>query len=73
MIYKSTCSCAETYTGENIRNASIISEERNNPTKKSEPAKHLTNNFDHVINWVNLSKTLQNCKGRHNLEASYIT
>ena len=73
MIYKSTCSCGETYIGENIRNASIISEEHNNPTENSEPAEHLKNNFYHVLNWVTLSKTLKNCKVRHNLEASYIT
>ena len=35
-------------------------EERNNPTKKSKPAKHLKNNFYHVSNWVILCKAYQN-------------
>ena len=38
----------------------------------SEPAKHLKNKFDYVINSVILCKSPQNYKVRRNLEASYI-
>ena len=72
MIYKGTCSCAETYIGETIRNALIRWEEHSDPTKKSEPAKHLKNNSYHVFNWLILYKAPQNYKVRRNLEASYI-
>ena len=60
VIYKGTCSCAETYIGETIHNASIRWEEHNDPIKKSESAKHLKNNFYHVFNWLTLCKALQN-------------
>ena len=53
-IYKGTCSCGETYIGETIRNALLRWDEHNDPTKKSEPAKHLKNNFNHVFNWIKL-------------------
>ena len=72
MIYKGNCSCGETYIGQTIRNASIRWEEQNDPTNKSEPAKHLKNNFHHVFNWVTLCKAPQNYKVRRNPEASYI-
>ena len=72
VIYKVTRSCCETYIEETIRNTLISWEEHNDPINKSEPAKHLKNNFHHVFNWVTLCKALQNYKGRHNLEASYI-
>ena len=66
------CSCGETYIGETIHNASERQEKHNDPTKNSEPAKHLRNNFNHVFNRVILCKTPQNYKVRRNLEASYI-
>ena len=47
-------------------------EEHNEPTNKSEPAKHLKNNFHHVFNWVTLCKAPQIYKVRRNSEASYI-
>ena len=62
MIYKSNCSCVETYIGETICNASVGWEEHNNPNKNSEPDKHLKINFYHVFNWVIL------CKGPQNLD-----
>ena len=46
--------------------------DHNDPSKKSELAKHLKNNFHHVFNWVILYKAPQNYKVRRNLEASYI-
>ena len=72
VIYKGTSSCGESYIGETIRNVSIRWEEHNVPTNKSESAKHLKNNFHHILNWVTLCKAPQNYKVRCNLEASYI-
>ena len=45
----------------------------NDPTKKSEPAKHLKNNFYHVFNWIILRKVPQNYRVRRNLEAWHIS
>ena len=70
MIYKG--SCGESYIGEDICQASIRWQEHNDPTDKSEPAKHLKNNFHHAFNGVTLRKAPQNYKVRRNLEASYI-
>ena len=70
MIYKSTCSCGETYIGEAIGIASVRWEEHNGPTNNLEPAKHLKNNFHHVFIGVNLCKVPQNYKVRLNLEAA---
>ena len=72
MIYNGNCSCGEIYIGETICNTSIRWEEHNDPTKKSEPAKHLKSNFYHVFNWVILCKTPQNYKVRRNSKALYI-
>ena len=66
------CSCGRTYIGNTIRNTSIRWKEHNDPAKKSEPAKHLKNNFHHVFNWVILCESPQNYKVRRNLEVSYI-
>ena len=62
----------KTYIGETICSASIRWKEHNDPTKKSEPAKHLKNNFHRVFNWVILCKAPQNYKVTRNLESSYI-
>ena len=45
----------------------------NDPIKKSEPAKHLKNNFYHVFIWIILCKAPQNYRVRRNLEASHIS
>ena len=49
VIFKGNSSCGETYIGETIRNASIRWAKFNHLTKHSGPAKHLKNNFDHII------------------------
>ena len=59
VICQGTCECGETYIGETIRSISVRWEEHNNPTK-SQPAKHVKNNFYHVFNWVILCKAPQN-------------
>ena len=47
-------------------------EEHNEPTNKSEPAKHLKNNFHHVFNWVIYVRLPKITKSDVSLEATYI-
>ena len=65
VIYKGDCSCGSRYIGETKRNAKVRWNEHNNPTKSSEPSKHLQCNINHYFTWA-VRKT------RKNLEASYI-
>ena len=44
VIYKGDCSCGSRYIGETKRNAEVRWNEHNNPTKSSEPSKHLRSN-----------------------------
>ena len=60
------------YFGETRRNAEVRWNEHNNPTKISEPSKHLRNNINHCFTWAVISNALQSAKTRENLEASYI-
>ena len=62
VIYKGDCSCGLRYIGETKRNAEVIWNKHNNPTKSSEPSKHLRS----------ISNAPKNSKTRNNLEASYI-
>ena len=48
------------------------SNEHNNPTKSSEPLKHLRSNINHCFKWAVISNAPKNAKTRKNLEASYI-
>ena len=43
-----------------MRNASLRWEERNNQTKKSEPAKHFFKKNHHAFSWVILCQPPQN-------------
>ena len=72
VIYKGVCSCHSRYIGETKHNAEIRWNERNNPTKSSEPSKHLRSNIDHYFTWTVISNAPKNAKTRKNLEASYI-
>ena len=47
VIYKGDCSCGSRYIGETKRNAEVRWNEHNNPTKSSEPSKHLRSNINH--------------------------
>ena len=62
------CSSSFRYIGETRRNAEVRWNEGNNPTKSSEPSKHLPNNFIGTI----ISNAPKNAKTRKNLEALYI-
>ena len=72
VIYKGDCSCGSRYIGENKRNAEVRWNEHNNPTKSTEPSKHLRSNINHYFTWAVISNAPKNAKTRENLEASYI-
>ena len=44
VIYTRDCSCGSHYIGKTKRNAEVSLNEHNNPTKSSEPSKHLRSN-----------------------------
>ena len=71
VIYKGHCSCGLRYIGESKRNAEVRWNEHNNPTKSSEPSKHLQSNINHYFTWAVISNAPTNAKTRKNLEASY--
>ena len=71
-IYAGVCSCGLCYIGETKRNAEVRWNEHNNPTKSSEPSKHLRRNLDHCFTWAVISNAPKNGKTRKNLKASYI-
>ena len=72
VIYKRDCSCSSRYIGETKHNAEVRWNEHNNPTKSSEPSKHLRSNINHYFTWAVISNAPKNAKTRKNLEASYI-
>ena len=55
-IYKGTCSCDQTYVGETRRNVAVRWSEHENPSKDSEPAKHLKQYPNHKFKWQILFK-----------------
>ena len=71
-IYEGVCSCGDKYIGETKRNVEIRFSEHNDPRKKSEPAKHLQCNLDHIFTWKILMSASLNIRTRKNLEASWI-
>ena len=72
VIYKGDRSCGSRYIGETKSNAEVRQNEHNNPTKSSEPSKHLRSNINHCFTWAVISNAPKNTKTRKNLEASYI-
>ena len=72
VVYKGDCSCGSRYIGETKRNAEVRWNEHNNPTKSSEPSKHLRSNINHYFTWAVISNAPKNAKTRKNLESSYI-
>ena len=75
VAYKGDCSCGSYYIGETKHNADVRWNEDNNPTKSSEPSKHLRSNINHYIIWAVISSAppqKKNAKTRKTLKASYI-
>ena len=56
VIYRGKCSCGE-YIGETERNVEKRWSEHNNPTEKTEPARHSSNNIGHLFAWEILMST----------------
>ena len=73
VICKGDCSCDSRCIGETKRNAEVRWNEHNNPTKNSEPSKHLRRNINHYFTWAVISNAPRNAKTRKNLETSYIS
>ena len=71
VIYEGICSCGEKYIGQTNRNAEIRFTEHKDPTKNSEPAKHLLQNADHVFDWSIVTSAPRNLLKRRILEAYY--
>ena len=69
VIYKGDCFCGSHYIGEIRRNAEVRWNEDNNPTKSSEPSKHLRSKINHCFTWAVISNAPENTKTRKNLEA----
>ena len=72
VIYRGKCSCGEEYIGETERNVEKRWREHNNPTEKTEPARHLSNNIGHLFAWEILMPAPKEKRKRKNLEALFI-
>ena len=72
VIYKGVCPCDSHYIVESKRKAEVRWNEHNNPTKSSEPPKHLRSNINHYFTWAVISDAPKKAKTRKNLEVSYI-
>ena len=72
-IYYGKCQCGEDYVGETIRNTATHWSKHNNPTHKSELARHIKNHIGHLFDWFILSNAPSNSQIRKNLEALVIS
>ena len=52
VIYKWDSSCDSRYIGKTKRNVEVRQNVHNNPTKSSEPSKHLWSNINHCFTWA---------------------
>ena len=68
-IYEGICSCSANYIGETKRNVETRWNERENPNKDSEPAKHLRKFLDHKFDWKILLTAPTSAKLRKILES----
>ena len=71
-IYEGKCVCGASYVGETKRNVHVRWNEHNHPLGKSEPARHLRSNIDHVFDWKVLMSAPTKKGTRRNLEAFLI-
>ena len=70
---KGICSCESTYVGETKWNVEVRYSERNYPSGKSEPSKHLNQNINYMFTWSVICSAPKIDRTRQNLEAFYIT
>ena len=73
VIYSGQCSCGESYIGETDRNVDIRWKEHNNPSHRSNPSKHLTNNIFYEFQWKTIEIAPRNISKRKILEAFFIS
>ena len=64
VIYKGACSCGSRYISETKRNAEVRLDGHNNPTKSSEPSKHLRRNINHCFTLAVISNAPKNARSR---------
>ena len=72
VIYRGKCLCGEEYIGETERNMEKRWSEHNNPTEKTEPARHLSNNISHLFAWGILIPAPKGKRTHKNLEGLFI-
>ena len=72
MIYRRKCSFREECVEETKRNVEKHWSEHNNPTEKTESARHLFNNVGHLFVWEILMPAPKDKRKRKNLEAFFI-
>ena len=72
MIYRDKCSCGEEYIGETERNVKKRWSEHNNPTEKTEPAIHLSNNIGFLFAWEILMPAPKDKQRHKNFEVYFI-
>ena len=72
-IYYGKCKqCGEDYVGETKRNCITLWREHDNPTHKSEPARHINNHVEYEFEWSILYNTPIKDHLRKNFEALFI-
>ena len=71
-IYKSKCSCGESYIDETIHNIEELWSKHNSADNKSEPDKQLADNKEHSFLWSILLAAPKDGKTCKNLEAFFI-
>ena len=71
VIYRGKCSCEEENIGKTERNVEKRWSEHN-PTEKTEPTRHLSNNTSHLFAWEILMPTPKGKRTCKNLEAFFI-
>ena len=63
------CSCGSRYISETKRNAEVRWNEHNNPTKSSEPSKHLRSQINHYFTCAVISNAPKKCKDQVELRS----
>ena len=69
VIYRGKCPCGDEYIGEIERNLEKRWSEHKNPTEKTEPARHLSDNNGHLFVWEILMPAPKDNRTHKNLEA----
>ena len=70
-IYKGDCCYGSRYIDKTKCNAEVRWNDHSDPSKSSEPSKHVRNNINHCFKWSIISNAPKNAKITKNLEASY--